>query len=330
MCSREHKKAVFVESSICAPGSSNIVCLCCRELKYCFVEPPGAQILFAYAPGGSSTACLSSRELKYCLLVPPGARILIACATGSKNTVFLNPRELKCCFRVLSAAHGLIPRAPGSSSTDFVCSREHKYGFLELSGAQILLPGAQVQLACAPGSSGTACLCSREHKYCFLDLLGAQILIACAPRSTGQRLLETEVFRQINKSKGNGNVFEDPQSLFRFREDEKAGPVLNTRHVWNCRARPPVVVAADLVHKAISLHLSVAAVPPDETWPDWMAFLQVAEELQMVDISLLFRRAEVAFFLNLHNALMLHTHMHRGTSTGEALRSIKVGVCLCV
>ena len=38
---------------------------------------------------------------------------------------------------------------------------------------------------------------------------------------------------------------------------------------------------------------------------------QVAEELQMVDISLLFRRAEVAFFLNLHNALMLHTHMYR-------------------
>jgi hypothetical protein len=51
--------------------------------------------------------------------------------------------------------------------------------------------------------------------------------------------------------------------------------------------------------------------------------LQVAEELQMVDISLLFRRAEVAFFLNLHNALMLHTHMHRGTATGEPLRSIK-------
>jgi hypothetical protein len=157
-----------------------------------------------------------------------------------------------------------------------------------------------------------------------------RILARSAALLLGQRLLETEVFRQINKSKGSINVFEDGQSLFRFREDEKAGPVLNTRHVWNCRARPPVVVAADLVHKAILLHLSVAAVPPDETWPDWMAFLQVAEELQMVDISLLFRRAEVAFFLNLHNALMLHTHMHRGTSTGEALRSIKVCVCVCL
>ena len=43
----------------------------------------------------------------------------------------------------------------------------------------------------------------------------------------------------------------------------------------------------------------------------------------MVDISLLFRRAEVAFFLNLHNALMLHTHMHRGTMAGEGLRSLR-------
>ena len=51
--------------------------------------------------------------------------------------------------------------------------------------------------------------------------------------------------------------------------------------------------------------------------------METAEELQMVDISLLFWRAEVVFFLNLHNALMLHTHMHRGTAAGEGLRSIK-------
>ena len=38
---------------------------------------------------------------------------------------------------------------------------------------------------------------------------------------------------------------------------------------------------------------------------------QVAEELQMVDISLLFRKAETSFFINLHNALMLHTHYYR-------------------
>ena len=156
-----------------------------------------------------------------------------------------------------------------------------------------------------------------------------RILARSAALLLAQRLLETEVFRQINKSKGGQNVFEDPQSLFRFREDEKAGPVLNTRHVWNCRARPPVVVAADLVHKALVIHLDASLAMqqppggPDETLPGWLAFLQVAEELQMVDISLLFRRAEVAFFLNLHNALMLHTHLHRGTVSGEGLRTIK-------
>ena len=150
-----------------------------------------------------------------------------------------------------------------------------------------------------------------------------RILARSAALLLGQRLLETEVFRQINKTKGNQNVFEDPNALFRFREDEKAGPVLNTRRVWNCRARPPIVVAADLVHKAMGLHLSVASLPPDDSWSEWMAFLQVAEELQMVDISLLFRRAEVAFFLNLHNALMLHTHMYRATGPGEHLRSMK-------
>lgn len=37
----------------------------------------------------------------------------------------------------------------------------------------------------------------------------------------------------------------------------------------------------------------------------------MAEELQMVDISLLFRKAETSFFINLHNALMLHTHYYR-------------------
>ena len=60
---------------------------------------------------------------------------------------------------------------------------------------------------------------------------------------------------------------------------------------------------------------------------DWSGFVEAAEELQMVDISLLFWRAEVVFFLNLHNALMLHTHMHRRTAAGEGLRSLK-GIAL--
>jgi hypothetical protein len=63
--------------------------------------------------------------------------------------------------------------------------------------------------------------------------------------------------------------------------------------------------------------------------PDWIGLVEAAEELQMVDISLLFWRAEVVFFLNLHNALMLHTHMHRGTAAGEGLRSIKGTLFTC-
>lgn len=147
-----------------------------------------------------------------------------------------------------------------------------------------------------------------------------RILARSAALLLAQRLLETEVFRQVSKVK-HGNAFDDPHTLFRFREDEKAGPVLNTRHVWNCRARPPVIVAADLLHKAMLLHLRSG--PPDESCPEWKAFMEVAEELQMVEISLLFRRAEVAFFLNLHNALMLHTHLHRQSPPGESLRGLR-------
>ncbi|KAJ1486937.1 hypothetical protein T484DRAFT_1889859 [Baffinella frigidus] len=125
-----------------------------------------------------------------------------------------------------------------------------------------------------------------------------RILSRSAALLLAQRLMETEVFRLVSKPKQQTNPFETPTNLFRFREDEDQGSVLNTRHVWNRRARPPAVVAADLLHKA-------------------------AEELQMVDPSLLFRRAEVAFFLNLHNALMLHSHIHRGSLDGENLRALR-------
>jgi hypothetical protein len=42
--------------------------------------------------------------------------------------------------------------------------------------------------------------------------------------------------------------------------------------------------------------------------------------LHVSDAEMNAQRAEVAFFLNLHNALMLHTHMHRGTLSEEGLR----------
>lgn len=64
--------------------------------------------------------------------------------------------------------------------------------------------------------------------------------------------METEVFRLVSKPKQQTNPFETPTNLFRFREDEDQGSVLNTRHVWNRRARPPAVVAADLLHKVPS------------------------------------------------------------------------------
>jgi hypothetical protein len=41
----------------------------------------------------------------------------------------------------------------------------------------------------------------------------------------------------------------------------------------------------------------------------------------MVDTSLLFRKAETSFFLNLHNALMLHTHYYRKTQSGTSMHA---------
>jgi len=66
-----------------------------------------------------------------------------------------------------------------------------------------------------------------------------------------QRLLETEVFRLVSKSKNYSNVFDNPDNLFRFREDENQGSVCRLEFCL----RLPLVHRTIKPHKAVSINL---------------------------------------------------------------------------
>lgn len=140
-------------------------------------------------------------------------------------------------------------------------------------------------------------------------------------RVLAHKLLAVGVFRQV---KGNSaKPFEDPSSLFRFREDEKNPSILNGRSIWFKAARDPLYVVSELLYKMLCLRVDYPNRDFRQTG-DLDLFAAAATELQIVNINELPRVPLLAFYINAYNLMMLHIHTHLGSTDGSDFSSKKV------
>ena len=123
--------------------------------------------------------------------------------------------------------------------------------------------------------------------------------------AVAQTLLDMGVCRQLSGSLYG--PFQDPASIFRFKYDEKTDGILNTIQTWTKAARRANEVSEELLCMAASLLMQrgktdIAALS---------AFELSTCELQRVNFRGLNRPAMTAFFINIYNCLVLHSHLVR-------------------
>ena len=136
-----------------------------------------------------------------------------------------------------------------------------------------------------------------------------------------QKLQAVGVFKQVRGS--TSKPLEDPNSLFRFHEDEKDQSILNSRSIWFRASRDPLYVVSELLYKMLNLRLKYPNRDFRET-EDLKKFNFASAELQTVNINNLSRLELFAFFLNAYNLMVLHAHAVLGSIDGTDFSSQKV------
>ena len=101
--------------------------------------------------------------------------------------------------------------------------------------------------------------------------------------------------------------------MFRFTQDEvEAAGVLNCNHTFINSARSAIEVSIDLLDMIASLPLGeVSTLSETLAFKD---FEKASAELQRVNFAGLSRRTMWAFFINVHNMLVLHAYIVRKTA----------------
>ena len=123
-----------------------------------------------------------------------------------------------------------------------------------------------------------------------------------------EMLLDTSFLKQLHGSAFA--PFKDDGSLFRFTQDEvEAAGVLNCKHNFTNSPRRAIEVSIDLLRMAASLPLAELSTLSETA--GFREFEKASAELQRVNFDGMSQEAIWAFFINVHNMLVLHAYIVR-------------------
>lgn len=138
----------------------------------------------------------------------------------------------------------------------------------------------------------------------------------------GQEMMDAGVFHHVCKE----HSLSDDYLFYRFQEDDPANAhVLNIRQIWSQTqfTREPAEIARDLLlqlMKICSAHQSAESklvdVPSVKKDVKYLMFRNSTAELQTVNLVTVSDSEKMAFLVNVHNLLLMHSRIHMGRYTG--------------